>query len=295
MVKATEAGDRARARLLVLADSALPTGAFAHSWGLEWAVRAGWVTDAATLERWTREVVRLGVAPLDGQAVVRAARLSRRYLAAGDGAETLHLSGTPPAAGAVETDRACRIEAQAAAQAGTGAPRLNGTLPATAAATAAAREVARLSDTVASFLPSREARAAGAQLGRSLLTAALQAFPELAGNPCYAAVRAAGRGRPERLQLPVAWGVAGGLLGLGPVELLQAYLLAVVRQWSQVAVRLVPLGQAAALGVLGALLDEVTALAASVAQRPRPPASAAPGWDLSMLGHGELPARYFRS
>jgi urease accessory protein UreF len=266
------------------------------------------VTDAATLERWTREVVRFGVAPLDGQAVVRAARLSRRYLAAGDGAETLHLSGTPPAAGAVETDRACRIEAQAAAQAGTGAPRLNGTLPATAgadaaagtdrataAATAAAREVARLSDTVASFLPSREARAAGAQLGRSLLTAALQAFPELAANPCYAAVRAAGRGRPERLQLPVAWGVAGGLLGLGPVELLQAYLLAVVRQWSQVAVRLVPLGQAAALGVLGALLDEVTALAASVAQRPRPPASAAPGWDLSMLGHGELPARYFRS
>ena len=70
------AHDRARARLLLLADSAFPTGAFAHSWGLEWAVRAGWVTDAGSLAAWTRDALRFGIAPLDGRAVARAAAVT---------------------------------------------------------------------------------------------------------------------------------------------------------------------------------------------------------------------------
>ena len=70
-------GERALARLLLLADSAFPTGAFAHSWGLEWAVRSGWVTDAASLAAWIRDALRFGVAPLEGRAVARARQLAQ--------------------------------------------------------------------------------------------------------------------------------------------------------------------------------------------------------------------------
>ena len=232
--------DSARVRLLLLADSAFPTGAFAHSWGLEWAVRAGWVIDAASLLAWTREALRFGVAPLAGRAVARAAAV-------------------------------------------------------TASGAAAARELVRLSDEVASFQPSREARAAGGQLGRSLLSAAADALPALRDHPAHADVTRAGAGRDDRLQHPVAWGFVGGALGIDAGELLQVFLLGTVRQWSQVAMRTVPVGQSDAVAVVGALLEEVTGLARQIIRQPRPPASATPGWDAAVLGHGELAARYFRS
>jgi urease accessory protein UreF len=58
---------------------------------------------------------------------------------------------------------------------------------------------------------------------------------------------------------------------------------------------MVPVGQSEAVGVVGALLDDVTELARRITRRPRPLASATPGWDAAVLGHGEMRARYFRS
>ena len=233
--------ETARARLLLLADSGFPSGAFAHSWGLEWAVRAGWVTDAASLHGWSVEALRFGVAPLAGQAVARAAAVSATR-------------GDPPV-----------------------------------------QQLIRLSDQVASFLPSREARAASSQIGRSLLRAAADALPALRRDAVYAAVAKAAGGHDERLQHPVAWGFLGGSVGIDTGALLQAYLLGTVRQWSQAAMRTIPLGQAEAVGVVGALLDDVTELALAIDDRPRPLASVTLGWDVALLGHGELSARYFRS
>ena len=135
------ARDGARARLLMLADSAFPTGAFAHSWGLEWAVRAGWVTDAASLAAWTRDALRFGVAPLAGRAVARAAAVTDADAASAPGTES------------------------------------------DAGGDSAARKLARLSDQVASFLPSREAREGEGQLGRSLLRTAADALPALREPP----------------------------------------------------------------------------------------------------------------
>lgn len=41
-----------RLRLMQLASSNLPVGGYSWSQGLEWAVEAGWVPDAAAFERW---------------------------------------------------------------------------------------------------------------------------------------------------------------------------------------------------------------------------------------------------
>lgn len=234
-------------RLLVLADSAFPTGAFAHSWGLEWAVRRGWVTGGDNLFEWVRDALHFGVAPLEGRAVARTVLLREEY----------------------DNERAL-------------APLLY------------ARTI-RLSDEVASFLPSREARAAGGQLGRSLLSAAGFAFPVLRRNAVHSELARAARRDDERLQFPVAWGFAGGMLGIEAAALVHSYLLNTVRQWAQVAMRTIPIGQSAALDLVGRLLEDTVRLAGEVVRERRPLASATPGWDLAVAGHGELDARYFRS
>lgn len=47
-------------RLLTWFSPGFPTGAFAYSHGLEWAVSSGDVTDAASLRAWIEDVLRLG-------------------------------------------------------------------------------------------------------------------------------------------------------------------------------------------------------------------------------------------
>jgi urease accessory protein len=44
-----------RLRLMQLASSNLPVGGYSWSQGLEWAVEAGWVPDAAAFERWQQQ------------------------------------------------------------------------------------------------------------------------------------------------------------------------------------------------------------------------------------------------
>ena len=52
-------------RLLQLASPALPIGAYSYSQGLEWAVDAGTVHDAATAATWIGDLLDLVVAPGD--------------------------------------------------------------------------------------------------------------------------------------------------------------------------------------------------------------------------------------
>jgi urease accessory protein len=61
-------------RLMQLTDSAFPTGAFAHSFGLETYVTRGIVRTAATLEEFITNTLLHAVAPSDGVACVAIAR-----------------------------------------------------------------------------------------------------------------------------------------------------------------------------------------------------------------------------
>lgn len=54
-----------RLRLMQLVSPALPIGAFTYSQGLEWAVEAGWVSDAATLQDWLGGLMEDGLAQLE--------------------------------------------------------------------------------------------------------------------------------------------------------------------------------------------------------------------------------------
>ena len=79
------------ARLLQLASPALPVGAYSYSQGLEAAVEAGIVHDAATAEQWIGDVLEFAVAPMDAKIIVDSMEkqidLNELYLASRETAE----------------------------------------------------------------------------------------------------------------------------------------------------------------------------------------------------------------
>jgi urease accessory protein len=73
-------GGEARAlfRLLAWLSPAYPVGAFSYSSGLEWAVEAGDVTDAAQLQRWLAVMIDAGAGCCDATFFVHAYRAAQR-------------------------------------------------------------------------------------------------------------------------------------------------------------------------------------------------------------------------
>ena len=63
--------DLALLRLLLLASPGLPVGGFTYSLGLEWAVEAGWVRDAAGFSAWQHEQLHDTLACLDWPVLAR--------------------------------------------------------------------------------------------------------------------------------------------------------------------------------------------------------------------------------
>lgn len=87
------------ARLLQLASPALPVGAYSYSGGLEAAIEAGDVSDAASAERWIGDVLEFSVARMEGPVLFSLIRsfdkndsseiqeLNERFLASRETAE----------------------------------------------------------------------------------------------------------------------------------------------------------------------------------------------------------------
>jgi urease accessory protein len=61
-------------RLLQLASPALPIGAYSYSQGLEWAVQANWVHDAASAKQWIGDVLSFVIARGDAPILARLLR-----------------------------------------------------------------------------------------------------------------------------------------------------------------------------------------------------------------------------
>jgi urease accessory protein len=61
-------------RLLQLASPTLPVGAYSYSQGLESAIDAGIVKDAASAQRWIADVLALSIASLEGPVLLRLMR-----------------------------------------------------------------------------------------------------------------------------------------------------------------------------------------------------------------------------
>jgi urease accessory protein len=74
LITPTRLTDQSLLHILQLTDSAFPTGAFAHSFGLETYVARGIVRTAAALEEFVANTLLHAVAPSDGVACVAIAR-----------------------------------------------------------------------------------------------------------------------------------------------------------------------------------------------------------------------------
>lgn len=95
---------------------------------------------------------------------------------------------------------------------------------------------------------------------------------------------------------PVALGIAARPLGIAPGQVTGLFLQAQVSAVVSAAIRLVPIGQAAGQGIIAALADDVTEVAALAAQADLDAlGGAAFGADLAAMRHETQEVRLFRS
>jgi len=141
---------------------------------------------------------------------------------------------------------------------------------------------------LASFRTSRVQRESSAQVGRSFLRSVVGCYGDRAGD-------LPGADDPNAVQFPVAWGTVFRALDLPVKSMAQTFLFGVLRQWTQVAVRIVPLGQKEAFAVQTNLLAglELPPMGPEVVDFPLE--SGAFGLELAGLGMENLQRKYFRS
>jgi len=140
---------------------------------------------------------------------------------------------------------------------------------------------------LASFRTSQVQREASAQVGRSFLRSATACYPDRSDRfP---------RAEGVEVQFPVVWAAVFRVLDLGVDDMAQTLVFGCLRQWVQVAVRIVPLGQSEAFPALTELLADLGPLATGPDEAQRPLESLAPGLELAGLGMDRLERKYFRS
>jgi urease accessory protein len=214
--------DLAELRLLHLADSALPIGALAHSFGLESLVSQellgvgdlpeflrGFLEEAGMVEAvFCREGFRLGTTALHEERLGDAGAATREGPRPGrDRPRPLHLLGH---------DAFC------------------------------ADRWVEVNDRLSALKPARESRAASASLGKTFLTAVVAL-----GD--FAIVREALEGSKRASSLihhSTAFGLASGVLGFEADRAVLAYLHQSIASLVSACQRLLPLGQSAATKIL---------------------------------------------
>jgi urease accessory protein len=204
-------------RLLTWFSPGFPTGAYAYSHGLEWAVGAGDVADAATLHAWIDDLLRHGAGRSDTILLRHAHR-----------AVAVHGRSSPAKAGV----HSAATFAEPWTPASAGEERGEAGTPDFRQHELALANLAELAEAAA---PCRERRVETMALGAAFAAAALP-WAELDAAP-----------------YPVAVGALTARCGIDEDDAAIAYLQAFAANLISAGVRLIPLGQSAGLAVLAGL------------------------------------------
>jgi len=210
-------------RLMTWLSPAFPTGAFAYSHGLEWAVEQGDVADEMSLQAWLTDVLAYGAGRND------LILLRHAHRAVNSAVDTTfpppgHASGQP-------------AEVSAGDQQTCADPRES----------AAYLDLRALADLALAMAGSRERCVETLSQGRAFLLAAVPwGVPPL----------------PEDMAYPIAVGSVAASHSVREDDVAVAFLQAFTANLVSAAVRLVPLGQTAGLRVLAALEPTILAIAA---------------------------------
>ena len=221
-------------RLLAWLSPAFPTGAFAYSHGLEWAVEAGDITDETTLLVWLTDVMTHGSGRSDTILLRHAHRLAGGHDVGGD---SFVMAGEGP------PSTPCAVGPGKGVDGGP-APAMTGVGGLAASADGRLTDLADLAHATAS---GRERQSESLDQGKAFMLAAAPW-----GVPAA----------PERIPYPVAVGLAAGAHRVPEDATAVAFIQAVASNLISAAVRLVPLGQTAGLRVLAALEPVIRSTAA---------------------------------
>ena len=299
-----------RAALLILGDGRLPSGGYAHSGGLEQAIRQGWVSDIEGLRAFLRG--RLHTTGLMNAAFAVAAR---QALAAAGGP-----TGPAVAAGPTGPETAAPTEPEAAGPTGPGAtagptepetaaptgpetvesgsaaapgaPAAEAPAPDAPAAVVTAAVGEALADLDAELLartPAPALRRIGAWLGTLLLRSMHSIHP----HPLLETL-------PTGLQQPLVYGAIGRVLGLGDADTAAAVLHEAVTGPATAAVKLMHIDPFEAHGAIIDLAADLDAAAEDAAvlgsgQAAEIPALSAPLSDFAAELHEGDNVRLFAS
>jgi urease accessory protein len=222
-------------KVLHLADSAYPTGSFAHSWGLEYAIYNDLVSNTDLLFEWCKNALIYSYAPLEGRSCIRSFEAALKN----------------------DFD-----------------------------------EVFCLDFEVSAMRPSENMKTTSAQMGRSFVNITALSYGEERIVKLNEMIKESGL--IGCIQHPVAWGTVFAWLGLSKEDSIITLLHGVVKQWIQVAVRIIPLGQSKAQKFLADFGDVILETARKELENNTSPLeSISPMLDIASIGHESLKARYF--
>jgi urease accessory protein len=151
--------------------------------------------------------------------------------------------------------------------------------------------IAALDEELTALRPSAAARRASRAIGLRLLTtwSTLHPDPRL-----EAGLERARRGRLGPT-LPVAFAGACACAGVARRRSVEAFAYTRLAATMSAAMRLLPIGQTGAHGLLARTLDRVPAVVDAIARRDAPPESFAPALDIAAMSQQYLHSRLFRS
>ncbi len=222
--------------LLHITDSGYPTGSFAHSWGLEYAIYSGWVKDINSLSDWCKDSIQYSFLPLEGRVSLKAWDLAGKN----------DFSG-----------------------------------------------LFNLNEELVAFRTSHTMRTTNAQMGRSFIKITNTSYKDSRIEKLYTLVT-----QNESLycmQHPIAYGAILNCLSISKNIMLKSLLFGILKQWGQVAMRIIPLGQKDVHFFLACITDFLNELITEELKKYHncELQSVCPGLDIAGMGHDSLKARYF--